>query len=89
MLHTLASGLVGYYWAKGILQKSLTKNILIGLTLATIIHTVFNVLVLNLENRALYPLLLLIVTGFFILNDFEKLKNPSPEDLNTLANSHA
>ena len=78
LLHALASALVGYYWALGILRKSLFSYVTIGIILATLIHAVFNYLVLSFqENLLIYPSLFLLTAAFFIFNDFEKLKTKS------------
>jgi RsiW-degrading membrane proteinase PrsW (M82 family) len=74
LLHTLASALVGYYWAKGIIKRRLFSNLALGLLAATTLHTGFNYLVLSNREQIMYPILLLIVAAFFILNDFEKLR---------------
>lgn len=74
LLHTLASALVGYYWAKGIITKHLFKSIVLGLLAATTLHAGFNYLVLSDREQITYPILLLIIAAFFILNDFEKLR---------------
>ncbi len=72
LLHTLCSGLVGYYWAKSILNNK--KNILIfGLTLAALLHAIFNYLIIKYEP-VIVPTIFLIVFALFILHDFEKLK---------------
>jgi RsiW-degrading membrane proteinase PrsW (M82 family) len=84
LLHTLASGLVGYYWAKGIIAKELPKYLALGLVLATFVHALFNLLVLQFDEQATYPILFLVVISFFILNDFEKLKHPTTRDLEML-----
>ena len=74
-LHTLSSGLLGYYWARGRAKKTIATSLTFGLILATILHAVFNYLILKFQNtNLLYPSLFLIVALFFILNDFEKLK---------------
>ncbi len=74
LLHTIASGMVGYYWARNHLRlpgMSLTK----GFILATTIHTVFNYLILRFETASLiYPTLFLILTLAILLIDFESLK---------------
>ena len=74
LLHTLASALVGYYWAVGIRNLQPWKYITAGLILATALHTAFNYLILE-YGRMMLPVLLLMIAGFFILSDFEKLKN--------------
>lgn len=75
LLHTLTSGLIGYYWAVGRTKNSIIKPISFGLGLATIIHAIFNYLILRFQDsNLLYPSLFLMLAAFFILNDFEKLK---------------
>lgn len=75
LLHTLTSGLVGYYWAKGKIRQSVPGNLTAGIAIATVIHAIFNYLILRFQNSNLvFPSLFLIVAAFFILNDFEKLK---------------
>ena len=58
---------------KGIVKKKVTQNILLGLAIATVLHACFNYLILNFGNIA-YSLVFLVLVGFFVLNDFEKLK---------------
>ncbi|MBI2035691.1 MAG: PrsW family intramembrane metalloprotease [Candidatus Liptonbacteria bacterium] len=76
LLHTLASATVGYYWAKAMTHGSWVKNLVTGLSLATGLHTVFNYLVSVEGVSIIYPVILLTVAGFFVLNDFDKLKHP-------------
>lgn len=73
LLHTLSSGIVGYYWAKGILQKSVTRSLAAGILIATALHAFFNYLILRYEEIILATLFLVVV-AFFVLNDFEKLQ---------------
>lgn len=72
LLHTLSSGLLGYYWAKEIISKK-KYFLYIGFFIATALHTVFNYLILNYEP-VVVPTTFLIVAALFILYDFEKLK---------------
>lgn len=74
LLHALASGVVGYYWALGILRKKVARYLVSGIIIAALLHTFFNFLILNYGNVA-YALVFLTLLGFFVLNDFEKLKN--------------
>jgi RsiW-degrading membrane proteinase PrsW (M82 family) len=76
LLHALSSGLVGYYWARGLMNNNVGRSIAIGLFLATAIHSAFNGLVL-IFGPALYVTVFLVFVGFFILHDFEKLKTPA------------
>jgi len=73
LLHTLTSGIVGYHWAMGIAKKNVAKGLAIGFLYATLLHAFFNYLILNYGNIA-YTVVLLMIAGFFVLNDFEKLK---------------
>ncbi|MEK7574242.1 MAG: PrsW family glutamic-type intramembrane protease [Patescibacteria group bacterium] len=75
LLHTLASGLTGYYWAVGILKKSLLKNIGYGLFLAGLVHSIFNYLILKSQSaNFIIPSLFLILGAIFVLVNFEKLR---------------
>ena len=73
LLHSLTSGIVGYHWAKGIARKQVGRNLLLGLAIATALHAFFNYLILNYGNIA-YSVVFLVLVGFVVLNDFEKLK---------------
>ena len=75
LLHSLASGVVGYYWALGMLRHKAARYLIIGIAIAAVLHTFFNLLILNYGNVA-YALVFLTLLGFFVLNDFEKLKTP-------------
>lgn len=66
LLHALASGLVGFYWMRGRLIE--------GLFFATILHAVFNYLILNLGGIEVYASLLLLLAAIIIFHDFEILK---------------
>jgi len=76
LLHTLTSGIVGYYWARGIVEGKVVRYVLGGLALAAILHTTFNYLILT-YGGAVYSVIFLIIVGFFVLNDFEKIKSKS------------
>ena len=73
LLHSLTAGVVGYHWALGVLRNKVARYLVIGLVIAAALHTFFNVLILNYGNVA-YALAFLTLLGFFVLNDFEKLK---------------
>jgi len=72
LLHALSAAFMGYYWA---LSKKYGDKIYIfmGLIVATVLHAGFNFLILNYDS-IVYPLTLLIIGGFFTLEDFEELK---------------
>lgn len=66
LLHSLTSGLVGYYWARG--------SILKGLAVATVLHAVFNYLIIN--TGPVGPVIIFLVfVAYFLLNDFEEIKH--------------
>lgn len=73
LLHTLASGLVGYYWAYSIRCFGQKRYLATGLLAATALHAAFNYGILHYHERGL-SLALLMIVAFFILGDFEKLK---------------
>ncbi|MDO8536676.1 MAG: PrsW family glutamic-type intramembrane protease [bacterium] len=73
LLHSLTSGLIGYYWATGIRKFEVKRYIFRGLAFATILHAFFNYLIIDYGNMV-YIVLFLVVVGFFVLNDFERLK---------------
>ena len=73
LLHALSSGIVGYFWALSIRRFGDKKLILLGIIVATILHTYFNYLIISYVNVA-FLIVLLLMAGFFVLNDFEELK---------------
>lgn len=76
LLHGLASGIVGYYWARGIIACKQGRYVVLGLVLATIFHTIFNYLMI-IWGPGIKVTGLLVLLGFFVLYDFEKLKKPA------------
>lgn len=74
LLHALASGIIGHYWARGIVFRMEVKFILAGVVMASIFHTIFNMLVTKFNDYLIYPLAFLLLIGFFVLYDFEELK---------------
>jgi RsiW-degrading membrane proteinase PrsW (M82 family) len=75
LLHALASGLVGYYWARGIAVRQVGRFVCFGILAATVLHAFFNLLVSAFENSPIvYPTLFLVVAGFFVLADFEQVR---------------
>ena len=73
LLHTLTSSIVGYHWALGAARGHMARNLFTGLAIATVLHAFFNYLILNYGNIA-YAVVFLVIVGFFVLNDFEKIK---------------
>lgn len=75
LLHSLSSGIVGYYWARGIIACKQVKYVAAGLLLAIIFHTLFNYLMI-VWGPGMRVTGLLVLLGFFVLYDFETLKKP-------------
>lgn len=77
MLHALASGIAGYFWAKGTFCGKRVQRITLGILLATAVHVAFNYLVVMYQEKDLliYPGLFLTVILFFVLTDFEILRD--------------
>jgi RsiW-degrading membrane proteinase PrsW (M82 family) len=74
LLHSLSSGLVGYYWGLGFFRPDLMgRHILEGLTFATLLHAIFNYLIIT-TGPATFAVAFVFLLGFFVLNDFEKFK---------------
>lgn len=74
LLHSLASGTIGYYWGKSMaLGRRAGPYLLWGIAVGTVLHTAFNYLILK-TGPVSFTIPLLIVSAFFILNDFELLK---------------
>lgn len=75
LLHVLASTLAGYAWARGWVKGKPLHFIALGLLIATAVHAVFNFLIYRYQyENLLLPTLFLLVAGFFVLADFEKVK---------------
>lgn len=73
LLHTLSSAVVGYYWAKTIRTFNTGHYLVIGVLAATALHAMFNYLILSYGELS-YALLFIIIVGFFVLSDFERLR---------------
>jgi len=64
LLHTLSSGVLGYYWAKSIREFNAKKPLILGFFLATVLHIIFNLLIIKYGNL-MYPFLFVVTAGFF------------------------
>jgi len=75
LLHTLTGAIMGYFWAKGILKRTAWKYIFAGLLIVVGIHFTFNYLIVLFQSiNMLYPTIFLVAVSFFVLKDFEKIK---------------
>ncbi len=74
LLHTLTSGLIGYYWALSIRNFGKRQLLAFGILLGTVLHTGFNYLILQ-YGIFMYALIFVAILGFFAFHDFEKLRD--------------
>ena len=65
LMHALASGILGYLWAK--------RRLIFGLISVSLLHAVFNYLILKL-GPTIFPTILLVVMAIAMFADFDKLK---------------
>ena len=78
LLHTLSSGVIGYYWGLSVARRMKFWRAIIGsLAIATLLHAIFNYFIIRFDEITI-PILFLVIVGFFILSDFEKLKKLEP-----------
>ncbi|MEK9155007.1 MAG: PrsW family intramembrane metalloprotease [Patescibacteria group bacterium] len=77
LLHALASGIVGYYWAKGFknISVNIKVSVLKGLILASVLHAIFNYLILSYSGILIIPILFIVIIALFLFRDFEKIKS--------------
>jgi len=69
LLHALSAGLLAFYWMR--------RRPIFGLTSATLLHALFNYLILRIEGDAkIYVTLILVVVALFLFRDFEIIKRP-------------
>ncbi|MBT9151585.1 MAG: Protease PrsW [candidate division WS2 bacterium] len=66
LLHALASGFIGFYWAK--------RKLVLGILIATLLHAGFNYLILNFGLAPIYATSLLVLASFFLFYDFDIIK---------------
>ncbi|TSC96637.1 MAG: hypothetical protein Athens101426_216 [Parcubacteria group bacterium Athens1014_26] len=82
LLHSISSGLLGYYWARSLSHYEIGQKIrlaLVGFLAATLLHTIFNFLII-ISEPLVAPTIFLIIFALFILYDFEKLKRCKQTD---------
>lgn len=66
LLHALASGFIGFYWAK--------RKLIIGLIMAVLLHAGFNYLILKFSIAPIYATVILVFASFFLFYDFDIIK---------------
>lgn len=87
LLHALSSGLVGFFLARAFFSPRRHHFIALGIIIATLLHTLFNYLILIREGATqatLLIVLLLTLMAVMVFIDFERLKrsrvNPEPSN---------
>jgi len=74
LLHSLSSAVVGYYWGRFLaFGTKYWRRIIAGLLGATVLHVVFNYLIITTGPMGMV-IVFLVFIAFFVLRDFEILK---------------
>ncbi|MBI5912883.1 PrsW family intramembrane metalloprotease [Candidatus Azambacteria bacterium] len=80
-LHTLASAILGYFFALSLIHTAKRIWLVsVGLALATVLHTLFNFLIITSErgdHTMASIILLMVFSYFFVLHLFERVKKLS------------
>lgn len=86
LLHALSSGIVGYYWAKkfildnapiitNIEKRDIAEDLIMeGIIFASILHAIFNFLIIKFSDILIYPTIFLTIIALFVFWYFEKIK---------------
>lgn len=77
LLHALSSGIVGFFLAKSILSPYRRHLVALGITIASLLHALFNYLILvrgAVDQGTFYLFLLLAIMLVVVLLEFEQLK---------------
>jgi len=76
-LHTLCSGIIGYFLALSIYQAKNSKKLLfLGILGATLLHGFYNFSIMKLDwpFQIIIPIAILTFLAFFVISGFERLK---------------
>ncbi len=82
LLHALSSGIVGFFLARAWFHPHRRHFLALGITMAALLHTFFNYLILKREvltEGPFYIILLLAVMAVMVFIDFERLKRSKAE----------
>ena len=77
LLHALSSGIVGFFLARAWFHPHRRHFVALGIILATLLHTLFNTLILikdGIAQGAWYLIFLLVVMAMMVFIDFARLK---------------
>jgi protease PrsW len=95
LLHALASGMLGYFWGKAFIRGATGFRlshrrewgfIIKGLLIATVLHALFNYLIIT-TGPATVAVAYVVLVAFFLLNDFEKYKKEDTFPSTNLTNN--
>lgn len=82
LLHSLSSGILGYFWSLARLSQNKFKVWLLaiptGLLFATILHSLFNYLIMNINTGTFYLpslVIFLIISGVIVSRALRQLEN--------------
>jgi len=87
-LHTLASGIIGFYYALSLVKKDYLEMrrrspLIKGFILAALLHGAFNYFIIILqEPLAIYFSIPLLIIAIYVLKDFKILQKINPENFN-------
>lgn len=86
LLHALSSAIVGYYWAKkfvldkvplitNIEKRDIAEDLIMqGIIFASLLHAIFNFLIIKFSDILIYPTIFLTIIALFVFWNFEKIK---------------
>lgn len=87
-LHTLASGIIGFYYALSLVKKdhleiNRRRFLVKGFVLAALLHGAFNYFIIILrEPLAIYFSIPLLIIAIYVLKDLKILQKIKPENFN-------
>lgn len=76
-LHALCSGTLGYFLARSIELRKNGKLLVLGLLIASFLHGLYNLSIIEVENNSgfiLVPILVIAGLAIFVSHSFRKLK---------------
>jgi protease PrsW len=74
LVHSVASGTLGYFWGRYLLKANRGYGALIGLAAATALHGTFNILILSFGNTT-YTFAFLVGAVLLVLFDFREMRS--------------
>ena len=82
LLHALSSAIVGYFLARHMFSPWKKHAIVVGILLASALHTLFNYFIIikeSIPGSLVLVILLLFLMAVAVFVEFERLKNRRPE----------